>query len=176
VEQAYTRYVLRTDPSLPRDTMQPLVGDTRIELGYVYRSAAVVPDSPDEPAPHLDPRESRAMPGTRAPHYWLERDGRPVSTLDLCGRGFTLFALPDGAEWCEDAARAAAELAVPLSVVQPGRNGVADPAGGFAAAYGLMPGGCVLARPDGFVAWRTRGRRDPGPSRISEILNAVLCR
>ena len=176
VEQAYTRYVLRTDPSIPRDTMHPLVGDTRIELGYVYRSAAVIPDSPDEPAPHLDPRESRATPGTRAPHYWLEKGGRPVSTLDLCARGFTLFAAPDGVESAEEAARAAGELPVPLSVVQPGRNGVADPAGGFAAAYGLTPHGCVLVRPDGFVAWRARDREGAGASRISEILSAVLCR
>ena len=87
VEQAYTRYVLRTDPSIPRDTMQPLVADVNVELGYVYRSAAVIPESPAVEPLHLSPRESRAMPGTRAPHYWLERDGRQISTLDLFGGG-----------------------------------------------------------------------------------------
>jgi 2-polyprenyl-6-methoxyphenol hydroxylase-like FAD-dependent oxidoreductase len=175
VEQAYTRYLLRTDPSIPRDTMQPLVGDMRVELGYAYRSRAVVPESPDEAGLHLDPRESHALPGTRAPHYWLERDGRPISTLDLCGRDFTLFLAPDGAERGEQVARAVGKGSVHLSVVQPGKDGIVDPAGGFAAAYGLAPGGCVLVRPDGFVAWRARDGALRGASRISDVLSAVLC-
>ena len=73
VEQAFTRYVLRTDPSIPRDGMQPPVNDLEVELGYRYRSTAIVEGevagtagsgSPAN-AMHMNPRESRAMPGTR---------------------------------------------------------------------------------------------------------------
>ena len=58
-EQAYTRYVLRTDPSLGTDRVEPLVGDLDIELGYRYRSAAVLAEPNDDGSAHLNPRDSR---------------------------------------------------------------------------------------------------------------------
>ena len=103
VEQAYTRYLLRTDPSIPRDTMQPVVNDLDIELGYVYRSSAVIAEGAQVPL-HVSPRESHAMPGTRAPHYWLQHHGQQISTLDLFERNFRLLAAPVGAAWCDCAA------------------------------------------------------------------------
>ena len=175
VEQAYTRYLLRTDPSIPRGPMQPLVADMNVELGYVYRSAAVIPDSQIDAAPHLNPRESHAMPGTRAPHYWLRKDGRQISTLDLFGRSFTLLAAPDGAAWNESAMRAASELGTELVAFRLGQEGLEDPAGGFNAAFGLEPAGCVLVRPDGFVAWRARDRDDADMNDAGAALRAVLC-
>jgi hypothetical protein len=174
VEQAYTRYVLRTDPSIPRDGMQPLAGDMNVELGYTYRSAAVIPESQDGERPHVDPRESRALPGTRAPHYWLEKDGRPISTLDLVGNGFTLLAAQDGAAWRQTFLQAAGELHVQAAAHQPGWDGLRDPTGGFNAAFGLEPEGCVLVRPDGFVAWRARNRESANAQRAGEVLRTVL--
>jgi len=174
VEQAYTRYVLRTDPSIPRATMQPLVADINVELGYVYRSAAVIPESPAVELLHLNPRESRARPGTRSPHYWLERDGRQISSLDLFGGGLTLLAAADGAGWRESVLRAASELRVPITALQVGLDGLQDPAGGFNAAFGLEPGGCVLVRPDGFVAWRARNAEGAQGRRAADVLNAIL--
>jgi 2-polyprenyl-6-methoxyphenol hydroxylase-like FAD-dependent oxidoreductase len=176
VEQAYTRYVLRTDPSIPRDTMQPLAGDMNVELGYVYRSAAVIPESRVDARLHLDPRESCAMPGTRAPHYWLQKAGRQISTLDLFGRGFTLLAAADAEVWRESSLRAASELRMPLAALQLRRDGLQDPAGGFNAAFGLEPAGCVLVRPDGFVAWRARDREGADVKRPRDAFSAVLCR
>jgi hypothetical protein len=46
VEQAYTRYALRVDPSLPRDDLMPPLDDAAIELGAIYRSTAVRADDP----------------------------------------------------------------------------------------------------------------------------------
>jgi 2-polyprenyl-6-methoxyphenol hydroxylase-like FAD-dependent oxidoreductase len=176
VEQAYTRYLLRTDPSIPRDGMQPIAGDMNVELGYVYRSAAVIAEEASEPALHLDPRLSRAMPGTRAPHYWLEKGGRQISTHDLNDRGFALLVAPQGGAWRDPAARVARDLRVPLAVLQPGHEGLADPAGGFASAFGIGPGGCVLVRPDGFVAWRAKDGRDVDAQGLGEAFTSVLCR
>ena len=48
VEQAYTRYALRTDPTLTPGGYQPIVPDLNIEIGYVYRSAAISNDMPQE--------------------------------------------------------------------------------------------------------------------------------
>ena len=42
-------------------------------------------------------------PGSRAPHVWLERDGKQVSTIDLAGRTFMLIAGPEGGAWCDAA-------------------------------------------------------------------------
>jgi len=175
VEQAYTRYVLRTDPSISKDTMQPLVSDLNIELGYVYRSSAVIPDTGDAPL-HVNPRDSHAMPGTRAPHYWLQRVGQQVSTLDLFSRNFTLLAAADGAAWCESAAGAAKQVGLHLEVFRPGQDGLHDPTGGFAAAYGLEPAGCVLVRPDGFVAWRAKDGSGASAASVSNALSSTLCR
>jgi putative polyketide hydroxylase len=176
VEQAYTRYVLRTDPSIPREGMRPMVNDLEVELGYVYRSAAIAPETPDDGALHVNPRESRARPGTRAPHCWLERAGRQASTLDLCGEAFTVLAARDGAAWCEAARGAANELGIELAAFAIGHDGVQDPSGGFEPAYGLGSKGCVLVRPDGFVAWRARGSDASPPQRLASVLRGVLCR
>jgi len=175
VEQAYTRYVLRTDPSIPKDTMQPLLSDLNIELGCVYRSAAIIPDADGAP-PHVSPRESRAMPGTRAPHYWLRRDGEQISTLDLFNRNFTLLAAAEGAAWCESAAGAAEQLGVQVDVFRLGQDGLHDPTGGFAAAYEVEPAGCVLVRPDGFVAWRAKNGSGASTARLRSAVGSILCR
>ena len=47
-EQAYTRYVLRVDPSLGKDDLMPVVHEVPIELGYRYRSSAIVGAGDDE--------------------------------------------------------------------------------------------------------------------------------
>jgi 2-polyprenyl-6-methoxyphenol hydroxylase-like FAD-dependent oxidoreductase len=138
VEQAYTRYVLRVDPSLPQDDLQPPLDDASIELGAVYRSGAVAETSAPE-APLADPRDRTWAPGTRAPHVTLDEDR---STVDVPGHGFAL--LVDGAteDWVKVADEASLSLGVPLSVQQV-----------EAAGSGLQ--GAALLRPDGVVAWRT---------------------
>jgi 2-polyprenyl-6-methoxyphenol hydroxylase-like FAD-dependent oxidoreductase len=182
VEQAFTRYVLRTDPSIPRDGMQPPVNDLDVELGYRYRSTAIVnaevagtagSGSPAN-AMHVNPRESRAMPGTRAPHYWLHRRGVQISTLDLCGRNFTLLAGAQAEAWCDAAHAAASRIGVALDVHRIGVDDLHDPADGFAAAYGLAPSGCVLVRPDGFIAWRATNGDGASEAVLSGHLRSIL--
>ncbi|HET8673644.1 MAG TPA: FAD-dependent monooxygenase, partial [Thermoleophilaceae bacterium] len=96
IEQAYTRYVLRAAPYLGTDDIQPIVDDLSLEIGHRYRSAAVEqdPSLDDDGLPYVDPRESRALPGTRAPHLWVEVGGERVSTLDLFRRNMVLLAGP----------------------------------------------------------------------------------
>ena len=40
-----------------------------------------------------------AVPGARAPHAWVERDGRRISMLDLYGDRLTLVTGPDSSGW-----------------------------------------------------------------------------
>src|SRR5437867_3381132 len=156
VEQAYSRYVTRTAPYLKSEQMQPVEADLNVELGYCYHSAAVMAGESDDGGVHENPRESKGRPGTRAPHVWLERNGERISTLDLFSRNFVLLAGRDGSVWCDGVQLAAKPLGIHLDVHQIGVGGLVDSAGALPEAYGITPGGCVLVRPDGFVAWRRK--------------------
>jgi 2-polyprenyl-6-methoxyphenol hydroxylase-like FAD-dependent oxidoreductase len=179
VEQAYTRYVTRTAPYLEATDLQPFVADLEIELGYIYRSRAIMADhsdaseASDDQADHGDPRATRAVPGSRAPHLWLARDGRRRSTLDLFGRDFVLLAGPDGRAW-RDAAPAAAELGVRLAVYRAGDAELDVPDDSFLEAYDVSRTGAVLVRPDGFVAWRARAASSSPAESLAAALRTAL--
>jgi putative polyketide hydroxylase len=176
VEQAYSRYVARSAPYLKSENMQAIQNDLNIEFGYTYDSRAIVPEGPGLDSTHENPRESRGRPGTRAPHMYLQRDGRQISTLDLFDRNFTLLAGTEGIAWCESARAAGKQLAFPVDVHRVGAAGLADPDGAFTAAYGIEPTGAVLVRPDGFLAWRAKTREAASVEEISSTLRSLLCR
>jgi 2-polyprenyl-6-methoxyphenol hydroxylase-like FAD-dependent oxidoreductase len=179
VEQAYTRYVTRTAPYLTATDLQPFVADLEIELGYTYRSPAILAEEGDASdgaqAGHGDPRLTRAVPGSRAPHLWLQRDGRRRSTLDLFGGDFVLLAGPDGGPWC-DAVPAAAAPGVRLAAYRVGGPELAVPDDSFTEAYGISRTGAVLVRPDGFVAWRARAASDRPAESLTAALRRALMR
>jgi 2-polyprenyl-6-methoxyphenol hydroxylase-like FAD-dependent oxidoreductase len=127
-EQAYSRYVTRTAPYLASKGFQPVEHDMNVELGYCYDGRL-----------HEHPNQSKARPGTRAPHLWLD-DGN--STLDLLGSEYVLLA---GPQWTGEEAFHTHRIPHPE----------------FPAAYGISPAGAVLIRPDGFVAWRGEGAPPP---------------
>jgi 2-polyprenyl-6-methoxyphenol hydroxylase-like FAD-dependent oxidoreductase len=156
-EQAYIRYVVRVDPSLSTEGLTQ-IDDPSIELGALY--------SPDGTADLDDPAQPSGQVGARAPHLPIEIDGRPASTLDLAGPGFTLLAAPKGKAWCEAATEVATALRVPLTA-----HHIAN-AGQFATTFGLDPAGAVLLRPDGVVAWRS----GPPPEDFNELLRQVMSR
>ena len=169
VEQAYSRYVTRWAPYLGTQDIAPIANDLDIDLGYRYRSPAVIADGADDSRLLEPTKEMRGRPGTRAPHTWIERDGQSISTLDLFDPGFTLLAGPDGAAWCTSAAAAAAQAGVPLDthVIE---------AEHFPEAYGISALGGVIVRPDGVVGWRATGDGDTSAATIVRALDAILCR
>jgi 2-polyprenyl-6-methoxyphenol hydroxylase-like FAD-dependent oxidoreductase len=175
VEQAYARYVTRTATYLGATDHQPVAPDLEIELGYVYRSPAITAVDDDGPAgpsaAHVDPRESRGRPGTRAPHLWIDDAGRRRSTLDLMGRDFVVLTGSAGGPWEDAAATVAADLpGVALDVHRLGEGGLPVAGGSFAETYGVDEDGAVLVRPDGFVAWRATD----APAASDEALGAAL--
>ena len=169
VEQAFTRYVTRSAPWLQvTPPVAPLAPDFDIEIGYVYRSGAVVAEE-GGPIGHTDPRASCGAPGTRLPHVWVERHGKRVSTLDLSS-SFMLLAGSMGGLWCE----AARSIAAPrIDAYQVGHD-VTDAAGQLAEALGISDAGAVLVRPDGFVAWRTADGDGPPRPTLHAVLERVM--
>jgi len=176
VEQAYTRYVVRTAPNMDKSNIQPVQPDLNIEMGYLYHSNAVLPEDPVDDRVHENPRVSKGRPGTRAPHYWLQRGGSQMSTLDLFCHNFVLLAGSEAKDWCEAARAAAKDLGTDIDVHQVGAGGLTDPARGFSAAYGISATGCVLVRPDGFVAWRAGDGAGASQPRFTRVFASVLSR
>jgi 2-polyprenyl-6-methoxyphenol hydroxylase-like FAD-dependent oxidoreductase len=153
IEQAYTRYARRVTPEIAPDHVPDQIDDLWIEIGYRYRSAAVIPDADEGGAVIEDPRALAGRPGSRAPHVELQRDGRAISTIDLFGRHFVVLTGADGAAWASAAAEAAARVGVSVDSHVLGAD--ADPQRRFEPAYGVSAAGAVLVRPDGFVAFRS---------------------
>jgi hypothetical protein len=177
VEQAYTRYVTRTATYLGAKDYQPLAHDFEIELGPLYRSAAIVSEPGADGADHADPRETFGRPGARAPHVWLERHGKRVSTLDLAAGKFVLLAGPKGNAWADAAQSVAAAFdGLELEALGVGRDGLDDPEGRFSATFGVSPAGATLIRPDGYVAWRASGGRWGRRGVLRRVLRTVLGR
>ncbi|MEO7006143.1 MAG: FAD-dependent monooxygenase [Terrimesophilobacter sp.] len=172
VEQGYSRYVMRAAPFRAADGIEAVVPDDSIDLGYRYRSSAVIADADDDGAIQGNPRELRGLPGSRAPHYELLKDGQKVSTLDLFHRNFVLFTSQGAQAWRESGEAAARDLSVGLDLYTV--DATMDPEGGFAESYGITATGAVLVRPDGFVAWRATTDADAELHAISAVLASVL--
>ena len=192
MEQAYQRYVTRSDPDLGTEGMQKPVPDMHVEYNR-YRSSAVVPDPDhvDDGAPDIDPRKSRALPGTRAPHVELRRGDQIVSSLDLYGSGFVLIAGHEGKAWLHEAAAAGALLGLEIHAHVVGEPGGTDALRDlpphrrtpgtlftqpFADAYGIRPSGAVLVRPDGYVGWRMIRHVPDAAAQLTAALRHILCR
>jgi putative polyketide hydroxylase len=150
-----------------------------MELGFWYESPAVVPDGTEPPAPDdgVTDYVPCARPGHRAPHVWLERNGEPVSVLDLFGRGFTLLAGTNGGAWIDAATTIGSDLGVHVESHTIGvRGSFADPHAAWAQTYGVGDAGAVLIRPDGHVAWRSHDGRGDAADVLSAVFAQLLAR
>lgn len=145
-----------------------------VALGYRYRSAAIQDDPADGGSRAESPIHPSFRPGTRIGHVTLEREGAPISTLDLVGHGFVLLAGRRGGAWLA-AAGVCAAAGLPVVGCRIGSD-LVDPDDAFATRAGLVPEGAILLRPDGFIAWRfDTGHANPKAA-LETALARVLCR
>ena len=142
-------------------------------VGYGYASRAMALERGARPGPGTS--ELKGRPGTRAPHVWLSRDGKRVSTLDLFGKGFVLLAGPDGRQWAEAARAVAQRLGLRLEVLRLGGR-LDDPERRWPRAFGVRSDGAVLVRPDGFVAWRATQIPAHPEETLTRIFEGLLAR
>jgi putative polyketide hydroxylase len=130
----------------PARPPQPIDG---LVLGYGYSSPVIIDDATPT-APTSDPigqYQPAARPGHRAPHLWLD-DSQRSSVLDLFGHGFVALSDPTGAAILNRAIDAARSTGVPITA-----RIVDVPE--WHQRYGVDPGGVVLVRPDGHIAFRS---------------------
>jgi putative polyketide hydroxylase len=144
-----------------------------IITGYQYTSRAIIAED-HEPLP-LDHLALDGHPGRRAPHVWLERQGRRISTLDLFGSRFVLLAGEQGQEWREAAQALAARQDINLDAYCVGPTGdLIDLQHRWSDAYGVTSAGAVLVRPDGFVCWRMQGAKPSSEQMLAAVLERLL--
>jgi putative polyketide hydroxylase len=157
------------------------VDPASVSMGYRYSAGAIIPEAGDEQLPLIrHPDEWKGEPGTHAPYHAFEREGKPVSTLDLFGSDFVLLAGPHGHSWMEAALSIKDALHPPLDIYQVGGDSgnLIDTGHSFCEAYGITGAGVVIVRPDGFIAWRSKAaaENEPAEQSLTRVLSTLLCR
>jgi 2,4-dichlorophenol 6-monooxygenase len=150
-----------------------------VELNQRYSSPAVIPDGPAPAFPRDEQLyyEPTTMPGAHVPHAWLERDRERVSTLDLCGKGrFALLTGIGGEAWRDAAANVEVQLGVPVEVYSVGPSGcdLMDIYGDWAELSEVEDEGCILVRPDMFVAWRSNSTEGDETRILVDVFETIL--
>ncbi|RKH50207.1 FAD-dependent monooxygenase [Corallococcus llansteffanensis] len=148
----------------------PIIDDAAMELGQLYRSAAVLGADATLP-PAMRPDQWAGQPGTRAPHAWVDRGDERVSTLDLFQRSWVLLA--EDARWCSAAALAAEPWGIALEALRIGTDVRPCDLEAFRKGFGLGAGGATLIRPDGYVAWRSQELPEDPLRTLTEALGRV---
>lgn len=143
----------------------------------VYRAdeEAGPPPLPQDPVKFL---QIGTYPGKRLPHAWLNKRV-PVakfSTIDLAGhRRFTLFTGPGGQAWKDAAAKVSKDLGVEIKAYSIGwKQDVEDVYFDWAKRREVEEDGCVLARPDRFVAWRAKTMVPDAAAKLETVMRKVL--
>lgn len=153
-----------------------------IEMNQRYVSSAVYQaDQGAMPVFSRDPLEhyhATTYPGARLPHAWLcnHIPSKYISTIDLAGKGhFTIFTGIGGQHWKATAEQLSAELGVPIRVYSIGYGqDYKDVYLDWEGIRGVGDSGCVLVRPDYFVAWRCPSWGEEAPSKLKHVLKSVL--
>lgn len=153
-----------------------------IEMNQRYESGAVYLEDegppPPVPADTVKDLVISTYPGKRLPHAWLNTrtPGTKFSTIDLAGhRRFCLLTGPGGRAWRAAAETVGQALGVEIKVYSIGwKQDYEDLYFDWARRRGVEEDGCVLARPDRFVAWRSREMvADPG-AKLEKVMRKIL--
>lgn len=158
-------------------------------MGQLYKSPAAYGSDetdPFQPGPKeaLDPFQQYdpcTYPGRRFPHILLGSGtriaGPLTSTLDIAGKGhFSLFTGIGGEKWRDAADAVKQELGVSVKVVGIGLGlEWTDTYLDWEEKRGVEEDGCVLVRPDFFVAWRAQESGDER-ERLVEVMRSILGR
>lgn len=113
------------------------------DLGPSYEEGILLPDGTALPevADPINDYVPCARPGSRAPHLSVSHAGDRASTLDFFGEGYVILAGRAGGNWRH-------------SNLVFFQNGAEFECADFEKAYGITSSGCVVVRPDGYVAAR----------------------
>ncbi|MGV9798133.1 FAD-dependent monooxygenase [Mycobacterium sp. NPDC003449] len=131
---------------LMRDQDKQLHSDGQ-SMGFVYTDGAIVDDG--SPVPPYDAQRywPTDRPGARFPHFWIDA-GQAESSIDWFDTAFVLVCGPDADDWQRAGELLASRSPVSLQVKRLPH---------LLGPLTIERDGAVLVRPDGHVAWRSRG-------------------
>jgi putative polyketide hydroxylase len=162
------------DPAKRLPPAAALLDDLWVIFGQCYPTGALLAEP--EPLPDLGFENLRApsgRPGARAPHFAVMRSGEETPIHDLFGRRFRLLSRSPA--WIAAATNLAKSreglAAVPLEGTAD-RGEAPNRADRFPALYGVDADGAVLVRPDGVIAWRSKGE-PPATQVLSQVMKVV---
>jgi putative polyketide hydroxylase len=115
------------------------INNILLDLGFIYGSEYQTEEK----------YKPSAQIGARAPHCWLQKENKQISTLDLFDKQFVLICHSE-ARWQDQYKQ------FPCKIVSIGNQGdYLDKNDDFLEKYELTKQGAVLVRPDGHIAWRS---------------------
>ncbi|OCL03302.1 hypothetical protein AOQ84DRAFT_368495 [Glonium stellatum] len=153
-----------------------------VEMNQRYESSAVylADEGPRPPLPE-DPvlqHEITTFPGCRLPHAWLNTrvPGKKLSTIDLAGHGkFCLLTGIGGGAWKSAAENVGKSLGVEIKCYSIGwTQDYEDMYFDWARRREVQEDGCVLVRPDRFVAWRSKDMIPNCGEKLLVVMKSVL--
>ncbi|KAJ5728701.1 uncharacterized protein N7483_003209 [Penicillium malachiteum] len=162
---------VRADYKVHLQTAMPAgekIDDDAMEFGQIYLSKGII--GSDESLPKaLKPDEWKGQPGTHLPHFWVEMNEGCQSSLDLIGSNSWTLLFTSG-EWADAVCQINKRSRIPLKGIHVGHGVRVVPSGDFSASFGISENGCVLVRPDGYIAWRLTDL----PSKCQQMLEDIL--
>ena len=149
---------------------------------YVSRAIYLEDESSRPPLPE-DPvleHQITTYPGSRLPHAWLNTKipGKQFSTIDLAGHGtFCLLTGIGGERWKDAAEKVQQPLGIAINSYSIGwGQDYEDVYFDWAQRRGISENGCVLVRPDRFVAWRSEGMISSPEDKLLHVLKSIIGR
>lgn len=153
-----------------------------VEMNQRYESTAIAPDGTPMPAFARDHElyyQATTWPGAHLPHVWIEHERQRKSTLDLAGKGrFVLLTGIGGEIWRRAAKAAETQYGVSMPVFSIGPSGC-DALDIYADWYRqseVAEDGCILVRPDMFVAWRAKEASANAETDLLSVFGRILGR
>jgi hypothetical protein len=155
-----------------------------VEMNHHYNSTAVYlldegprPPLPEDPVLHY---QITTYPGSRLPHAWINArmPGKKFSTIDLAGHGaFCLLTGIGGDQWKVAASQVGRQLGVEIRPYSIGwLQDYEDVYFDWAKRREIQEDGCILVRPDRFVAWRSDKLLGDCEKKLMAVIRSILSR
>ncbi|MBA2650167.1 MAG: FAD-dependent monooxygenase [Legionella sp.] len=146
-----------------------------LDLGFIYHSKALKSETSQTISLLPDQYIPTTLPGSRAPHVHLIKDGKNISTLDLFEKTFVLLISSQGDPWRIAMNQLAKTFSFPITVYEISPHGdLTDSENTWHDIYSISKSGVVLVRPDGHVAWRKKGMVADPKTELEKCLETIL--
>ncbi len=140
-----------------------------LDLGFIYHSEIISSENSSTLSISSSQYIPTTLPGSRAPHLQVIKNGKFGSILDLFEKKFVLLVGADCNDWLTTMDKITQKSKLPIEIYKISRDGdLIDYNNTFYDTYEITKSGAVLIRPDGHVAWRSR---KTSPQSITELEN-----